>query len=297
MTGTPPAAPAPPAGAVPAGVVALRIRFRPGADAAGERVVTRFTDPHAALATASNLDPAALPAPVADPRRESVDDLVVVFVPGGSAGFAFVKAAEAFMVRPADPDAEPTIELVLRSDRVLWRPGRAAIIGAADRFDETLAGLVDWAFHEGELRRLERECDDDWHHFEADVPLVHQVSGGDLLRRPHVNAMTAAVTRRRMRYARLERRLEKANIALPGPARRMVAEFAVQAEVLDRMKSVDDRLEVYEDLYELANDRLSEYSYFIREYRLEFAIMLILGAEVALMAVELWYEHQMLFSP
>lgn len=278
---------------------ALRIRFVPASTnaAAGERVVARFTDPHHAVAIAAPFAHEALPAPVADRRAESLDEFLVIHVPGGSPGFPLVKPAEAFIAKPADPDAEPTIELVLRSDRVLWRPGRAVVIGAADRFEETLAGLVDWAFHEGQLRALERECDADWGTYEADIALTHEVGGGDLKRRAHVNAMTATVTRRRMRYARLERRIEKANIGLPGPARRMIAEFAVQAEVLDRMKSVDDRLEVYEDLYELANDRLSEYSYFVREYRLELTIMITLVCEVILMAVELWYENQMLYSP
>src|SRR5260221_7082389 len=95
-------------------------------------------------------------------------------------------------------------------------------------------------------------------------------------------------TRRRMRFARLEPCLEKASIALAGPARRLATELAVQAEVIDRLGSLDDRLEVCEDLYELANDRLSEFTYFHREFRLELWIIVLLVAEVVVMSVELW---------
>ena len=62
----------------------------------------------------------------------------------------------------------------------------------------------------------------------------------------------------------------------------------MQAEVVDRLGWLDDRIEVYEDLYELANDRLSEFSYFNREYRLELWIILLLIAEVVIMLGELW---------
>ena len=49
----------------------------------------------------------------------------------------------------------------------------------------------------------------------------------------------------------------------------------MQCEVLDRLKAVDDRLEVYEDVYELANDRILEYGNFRAEARLEIWIIVI----------------------
>jgi uncharacterized Rmd1/YagE family protein len=104
--------------------------------------------------------------------------------------------------------------------------------------------------------------------------------------------MTHASTRRRMIFARLERPLEKASITLPGAARRLVSELMVQAEVLERMKSVDDRIEVYEDLYELANDRLCEYLYFSTELRIERWIFIVLFAELILTLWEVILQMQ-----
>ena len=58
-------------------------------------------------------------------------------------------------------------------------------------------------------------------------------------------------------------------------------------EVQDRLKALDDRLEVFEDVYELANDRLLEYGNFLTEARLEIWIIVILVAEVVLMLAEI----------
>jgi hypothetical protein len=280
-----------PTPAAPVLATHVQVRFLPEGVAlpSGATLLARFSDPQpyaaaarfAGLAGPADLD--RLPAVGA----ESADVLDVLFIPGGSATpFAEQQRAEAWMAKPADRRCEPTIELVLRSDRILWRPGRALVQGAGERFLELLDGLADFAFHEGELRKLEVELDRDWPAYEADIRLTHAVGDAELAEQQHVNAMTVAATRRRMLFARLERPLEKAAITLPGPARRLVSELAVQAEILERMKSVDDRIEVFEDLYELANDRLCEYHYFSTELRIERWIFVVLFLELILCAWE-----------
>jgi hypothetical protein len=269
----------------------VQVRFLPEGEAApdGATLLARFSDPqpYAAYACATGLDGGSGLPGLPAIGGESVDVLDVLFIPGGSATpFAEQQRAEAWMAKPADRRCEPTIELVLRSDRILWRPGRALVQGAGERFPELLDGLADFAFHEGELRKLESELDRDWPTYEADIRLTHAVGDAELAEQAHVNDMTVAATRRRMIYARLERPLEKASITLPGPARRLVSELAVQAEILERMKSVDDRIEVFEDLYELANDRLCEYHYFSTELRVERWIFVVLFLELILCAWE-----------
>jgi hypothetical protein len=265
-----------------AAVLAWRIRFVPEASP-GERVLAQFTDPRRCVAVAESCKPEELLRPGTGFEGE----LYFLFLPGGSATSPeWQRRAETWMARPDDA-AVPTIELVLRSDRILWRPGRAVVHGAVERQEETLAGLIEFAFYEGELRRLEREVAADWPAAEADVDLTHEVGAATHKRWGHVARMTERIGRRRIRFARLERHLEKASPALSGPARRLVAELLTQAETLDRLRAVDDGIEVQEDLYELANDRLSEFSYFWREHRLELWIVVLLVAEVVLLLAEL----------
>ena len=277
----------------PTQAIHVQVIFHPdgGAEAppADSVLLARFVNPQAFIAVAKVGPPSGLP-PIG---TQTIDRFDVLFIPAGSATpFEQQKEAEAWMAKGDDALAEPTIELLLRSDRILWRPGRALVQGAGDRFGELLAGLVDFAFHEGELRKLEQELDRDWPIYEADIRLTHSVGDAELQSRGHVDMMTHASTRRRMIFARLERPLEKASITLPGAARRLVSELMVQAEVLERMKSVDDRIEVYEDLYELANDRLCEYLYFSTELRIERWIVIVLFAELILTLWEVILQMQ-----
>ncbi len=116
------------------------------------------------------------------------------------------------------------------------------------------------------------------------------------MRLRHVHERTCTITERRIRYSRVERPLEKPSITLPGAGRRLVSELLVQCEVQDRLKAVDERLEVYEDTYELANDRLMEYGNFRAEAKLEIWIIVILLGELVLMLGEIgllvWFEHK-----
>lgn len=270
---------------------ALRIRFFEDHQD-GPAVVRRFRDPYprAAVSRPADVDELLATAAVESPQLDQLDFL---FLPSGSATpIELQRRAEAWMNDPSLSAAAPTIDLVLQSDRVLWRPGRAVLLGTSRRMSELLAGLVDFSFYEAELRRLERELEDEWPLAEADVPLTHGVDAAALARREHVNEMTRRTATRRIRFARLSPHLEKAPASLPGAGRRLAGELALQAEVVDRLKYVDDRLEVFEDLYELANDRLSEYSHFRQEYRLELWIIVLLVVEALLIIGDLalsWY--------
>jgi hypothetical protein len=255
----------------------------------GMSALATFSHPQKTFAVTESTDVGELMAPPLHGEQLS-ERLRLLLLPAGLASpQELQRQAEDWMHRGGLLDGQPTVELLLRSERILWRPGQALMIGPPERLDEVLPGLVEFAFYEGGLRRLEREVEADWPTLEADSHLTHSVAPAAFERRRHIDEMTMLTVRRRMRFARLEPCLEKASIALAGPARRLAAELAMQAEVIERLGWLDDRLEVAEDLYELANDRLSEYTYFHREFRLELWIVVLLLAEVAIMSAELWW--------
>lgn len=259
--------------------------------AGGEASLT-FKDPFPRIAVSQAMTVDGL---LASAGGESpLDDLLLLFLPAGSATpVELQRQAEQWMNDPSVPIETPTIDIVLQSDRILWRPGRAAVLGSAKRWPELRAGLVSFAFYEAELRRLEHELNGDWSTAEADVVLTHTVDREALTRRTQVDAMTRHTALRRIRYTRLAPQLEKSSPALPGLARRLFSELALQAEVADRLKYADDRLEVYEDLYESANDRLSEFAYYRSEWRLEMWIIAILVLEVIVMLGEMWLSWRL----
>ncbi len=279
------------------GIRAQRIRFVQ--NAAGPSPIARFVHPYPRFAIAEAVAPADLlssaPSTDAPSKNQTAadDELFLLVVPSGAVtALEIQRQVESWMHFSAVSGTAPTVDLLMRSERVLWRPGRAALFGAPERCEELLPGLIEFAFYEGELRKLERELEAHWPAAEADAELTHGVGRAELGRQSRIDDITAAMTRRRIRFARIEPCLEKASIGLPGPARRLAGELGQQAEVVDRLRSLDDRLEVFEDLYELANDRLTEFAYFSREFRLELWIIVLLVLEVIVMGVDAWLTYR-----
>ena len=96
--------------------------------------------------------------------------------PPGSAGSLDQQRQAEEWIHGDAAAGQPAVDLQLRSERILWRPGFAVLIGGAERCEEILPGLVHFAFHEAELRKLERELDADWQTAEADIPLTATAS-------------------------------------------------------------------------------------------------------------------------
>jgi hypothetical protein len=67
----------------------------------------------------------------------------------------------------------------------------------------------------------------------------------------------------------------------------VAARLRRQARVADRLEWFSERLEAMEDLYEGAHDRVSDYRWFLHGQILEIGIVVLLLAEVVLMALEL----------
>ena len=263
------------------GATAGLVRFIPKPDAT-DAVLMEFSDPYLRYAVFDAIAIESLPS--LSPQAASEAIFHFVFLPSGVATpYEVRKHAEDWIAKAHAGENREAISLALLGDQLTWRPGRSMIVGDPVRMPEIFPGVLQFSFYEGELRRLEREVDDYLCKAESDIPLTHEVDDEAVARWPHVNTMTKMVTLLRFHYVRLESRLEKASPALAGPTRRMISELIVQAELADRLAVVDERLEVLQDLYESANDRISEYSYFKREYRLEVWIIIVLLLEVMVM--------------
>lgn len=235
----------------------------------------RFTDPQVAFANA-RITPFDGTLPSTTVTTPETELQVLLLASGSDTAFEVLKTAERWMASKADDYAVERVEMLMMSDRVLWRPNRAVIIAAVDRFDTLLPALLQFSFYECCLRKMEREMDHSWAQAETDTPLIHQVGGDDLQRWPDVNRMSVLAKHSRIRYARLEPRLEKAPVSLPLFGQRLFHELSVQLDVVHRLQTLDDQIEVLEDLYESATDRLSEYRYFFWECRLEIVIIIVL---------------------
>jgi len=258
--------------AFPPGSTLTRVRFLEAAPA-GARAVANFTEPRAAAAVAES-------AELGSPPAAGADELLLLFLPAGSAELDALRAQADLWVGPG------ALRVRCGPGWLSWRPGRAALVGPAEAHGPALAAVAEFAFYEGELSALERELAADWPRAGADAPLAHEVSGPVAPRCRQLAAMTARTLDRRVRHARIEPWLLGARAALPGEAGGAVERLREKARVEARLEAVDGQLEVYEYIYELANQRMSEHRHFRTERALEIAIVVLLAAELALMFYE-----------
>lgn len=245
-------------------------------------VICTFREPEERVAVSHVVDLDKL-SHRADGQAPPTDRLAVCTLPNGHA----VSADDQRRVdKWIGEGGAPVIELLIRGDRVRWRPGRCVVQSGPDRWREVLQAVVAFAFYEGELRKLEAELEAAMPMVEMDSDLTGRVDGAGVARWPAVHDRTQRTSLRRIRFARIERHLEKPSPLLSAAGQRAVNELGIQSDVADRLRYVDDKIEVCELLYATANERLSEYSYFRRSQVVEIAILGALIVEALLMAKE-----------
>jgi hypothetical protein len=259
----------------------------------GQDVLLEFLDPApaAAVSTAEAVDtirpPARrvgraerVPPSAAPPPAEGLEVLVVV---GGPQDETRWRKELRDWVGSGETRA---VSVKVRDVLAWWGPGRAAILAPADEIQPALLAVVELAFYETELRRLEAETAAAWPEAEQDTPLAYDVTAGDLARQEILGRRTVAVFDRRIRQARIEPHLRHAAADLPLAARRLGDLLRRKARAQERIESLDSKTEVYEYIYELASQRMGEYRNSRRERLLEIIIIVILAVETAAMFID-----------
>jgi len=194
--------------------------------------------------------------------------------------------AEAWIDPVGTTVASRSVRLKLTDGWVRVKQGRAVVFASKKEWDAIAAALADFCFYDFELRKLERDIAAEWPRAEADLPLASDVASEDLRKFGEISAMTRSVLARRIRLAKLERPLLKCQTPLPDAARKLAARLRVKFDVEDRAETLDGQIEVYEYIYEMANQRMSEYKNFRREYLLEILIVILLAGELVFMVLE-----------
>jgi hypothetical protein len=259
-------------------LLASHFRFAPDAQA-GENIRRRFTQPRSMVA----IEQPAEALSMVKPWPETLDDLYVVLASTPLTSEARSKI-DGWLAAPDHPDARPPLAIPLDAGTVRWRPGRVVAEGAVDVCKNLVVALVDFSFFEGELRRLEQELLSYEVSASEDVAIAYQVGPAGRTQWKRLGQTIVSISRLRLVFARLEPGLRAASPSLPPDARRVVTRLIAGADVPSRLVAFDSRLEVCEDLYEGAVDRIADFRWYRNGERLEIAIVVLLVLEVILSA-------------
>jgi len=171
--------------------------------------------------------------------------------------------------------------------QVSWRPGRAVIIAPAAQADAALEAVVDFAYYENELCRLERETAAAWPAVEADAPLVYNIAASDFSRDKEVGRRVQQVLERRMRHARIEPHLYLPPAHFSAHGRELGNALREAARCAERAETADGQIEVQEYIYEMTSQRMGESRHARQGFILEIIIIALLAVEVILMIIAL----------
>ncbi len=267
----------------------VRIRFVDRL-APGEVALLTFPDPapHYAVLTEASPDNGPAPASTADSGVLDVR-LEPGSRPAASAERNGDEAGARWIAAGMPSDSPPPITLSVRGADIIWRPGRAWLCAGADQSEAMLLAVIEFSFHERELRRLEQEVAGAWDDLERDKRLAWEAEPADLHSQKAVGLRMNQTLHRRIRHSRLSPWLLQPNRSLPLSAGKLGEELRVRAGVDDRLDAVDGHLEVFEHVYEMASQRLGEFRASHKEQVLEWVIIGLLAGEGLLLLLGMFW--------
>ena len=129
--------------------------------AAGQSVVATFADPEPCVAVCATFE-----------DGESLDIMTVVGPPN------------EHLVWSEEPlkwvaESAPPVAITLHGAQVIWSTSRSAVQAAPDRMDTLLLALIDFCYHERELRKIETEIAESWPSLNEDTSLAYGVTARD----------------------------------------------------------------------------------------------------------------------
>ena len=263
-------------------IAATRIRFVPH-PVTGTRIRRSFKHPRPCLAVEQVVDPNEL---LRAKLPDASDTLDVVYVPPEARSeWEFLSAG--WLAASSEPDAPETVIVTAQGDRIHWRTGRVVVEGDVGLRDEVLAGIVEFAFHESEVRSLEQQVEKHALQARDDVPLAFQIRSQDRAEWPRLKETIEDLAQLRLTFADLKPRVARGSRSLGKHGREVATRLFRAATTTARMEGLDNRLEACEDVYEGAVDRLADYRGWHTGHRLEVIIIALLVLEVLFMMAEL----------
>lgn len=180
-----------------------------------------------------------------------------------------------------------SILLTLHGARLLWRPGRIAVFAPTERLATILPAIVEASIRESELRSLEQAIETRWGQVGSDSALAFSFGERDVRRRTELSQRFQELVALRTRLVRLTPHIEVPHVFPPTLASQIAERLRERTRMSDRLELLEGKLEAQERVYELCGQRASEFMLARTGHHLEWAIILLLLTQTALLVIEL----------
>jgi hypothetical protein len=180
----------------------------------------------------------------------------------------------------------PVVLARLGECSVAWTHGCALIAASGEGLPSILAEVVEFAVGEEVLLALEGAMEAGWGELECDAALAYRVERLDRVCDGVLKERALETMRRRLLFMRWEPLWLGTGLRSGARMRRLGDALLEEAEREDRCATLDARIEAAEYVYELVGQRAGEFRHAREGYWIEWVIVVLLAAELAVMLLE-----------
>ncbi len=188
--------------------------------------------------------------------------------------------------QPAAHTAVPVL-IPLYGCHVIWAPARGAVLGPTGRLDQLQVSLLEFAGCEADLADLELRCNRLLAATEGDAAAAFEFDERGPDRRAELASRFQEAVAVRRGLAALGPAVHVPPVHPPTLASQLAERLRDRTRLPERHELVTDRADFVLQIYEACGQRASEAAIARRQMGLEWAIIVILVAQLALMIVEL----------
>ena len=252
-------------GGLPAGSMVLRLTLTPGRPF--DLLVIPTADPTAAP-TADKAQPTNQAALAEQAQR-------------------WVRAAAESVAASSTGIAAAPVAIPLYGCYVIWAPSHGAVLGSPTRIEQLAGTLGEFAAREAELRDLEGRGDKLLATVESDAPAAFEFDDRTQAIRSRLAARFLEAVAVRRGLASLGPAVHVPPIHPPTLASQLAERLRDRTRLAERHELASDRADFSFQVYEACGQRAAEFGIARRQLGLEWAIVVILVAQLTLMLVEM----------
>jgi hypothetical protein len=185
------------------------------------------------------------------------------------------------------PDVRRGFLITLQGARIIWSPGRAAIIASADRLEALRRAVVQFSFQDGEVRDIERELAQAWPHLEEDAPLAFHIGMWAKSRREELAQRFQQMLGLRTRLARINPVIHHPPIHPPTLASQLSERLKERTRLSERVEFISEQIGVFERVYEMCGQRSGEVTIARSQALLEWMIIILIAMQTIFSLLDL----------
>lgn len=261
---------------LPDGAEILHVAFVTEHDAA-QTTLMEFREPRACRAISVN-GSAAQPRPV----------VTMLLVPTNDPEEPDILAKVWSWVEPGVvQEFRRGLLIMLWGARIIWSPGRAAIVASADRLEALRRAVIDFSFYDAETRKIETEIAQVWRHLDADTPLAFRFDKQAVQKRDELGQRFQHVIGLRARLVRVDPVIHPPPVHPATLASQLNERLKERTQLSERIEFLDQQLDLLEKVYDMCAQRSNEFVIAQNEARLEWTVIILLATETVALIVDL----------